>query len=221
MARCLAMGDIHGCDIALELLLKQLKLAADDTLVVLGDVVDRGPNSRRVVEQLLETATQCRLIFVMGNHEEMLLDSLAGGDWARTWQAYGGRQTVVSYGSIERIPEEHLEFFGSGLNFWETEGEIFIHANLEPGVSLEEQSPEWLRWTHLTGFEQPHPSGKRVICGHTPQRSGLPLLMSGWVGIDTLAFGPGWLTVLDVATDQVYQANQAGKIRQFSLAEIG
>jgi serine/threonine protein phosphatase 1 len=131
---------------------------------------------------------------------------------------YGGTATLFSYGGDPRkIPTEHLEFLRSGINFWESASEVFVHANLEPGVPLEGQHEEWLRWTHLSGNEEPHPSGKRVICGHTPQKEGLPIVLPGWVGIDTCAWGAGWLTCLDVGTDEYVQANQAGQSRTARL----
>lgn len=213
-ARTLAIGDIHGCDVALSALLSSVSVSNEDTVVVLGDVVDRGPGTRNAIEQLLDLKTRCRLIVLLGNHEEMLLNALDGGEWGTNWLRYGGHATLDSYeGDPARIPARHLEFLDSGLDYLERDHEIFIHANLEPGVPLEDQTAEWLRWTHLTGLEQPHPSGKRIICGHTPQRSGLPLVLPGWVCIDTLAFGPGWLTCLDVQSNEFFQANQAGDLR--------
>ena len=217
--RMLAIGDIHGCDRALELLLSKLNVVADDTLVVLGDVIDRGPGSRQVIEQLLVTQTKCRLIFLMGNHEQMLLDALVGGRGAGPWLQYGGDTTLASYGDDpSAIPASHFEFLKSGLDYWENATEIFIHANLQPRVPLAEQSAEWLRWTHLSGNEQPHPSGKRIICGHTSQKSGIPWTRPGWVDIDTYAHGSGgWLTGLDVGTNEFIQTNQAGDLRAASL----
>jgi serine/threonine protein phosphatase 1 len=210
--RTLAIGDIHGSDVALDTLLATLSISADDTMVVLGDAVDRGPGSRQVVDRLLQLAQECRLIFILGNHEQMMLDALGGTGPIEPWLRYGGTATLFSYGGDPRkIPAEHLDFLRSGLDFWESPSELFIHANLEPGVILENQQEEWLRWTHLSGQEVPHPSGKRVICGHTPQKGGLPFVLPGWVGIDTYAWGAGWLTCLDVETDEYFQANQAGQ----------
>lgn len=198
----------------MRVLVSNLEITADDTVIVLGDVVDRGPGSRDVIEQLLDLKSRCTLRCLLGNHEEMMLDALAGGEWTVTWLGYGGKATLSSYGGDpDRIPPQHLEFLKQGLNYWEDDRNLFIHANLEPGVPLQQQLGEWLRWTHLTSLEQPHPSGKRVVCGHTPQRSGVPLVLPGWVCIDTLAFGSGWLTCLDVASDEIFQANQAGQFR--------
>jgi serine/threonine protein phosphatase 1 len=220
--RTLAIGDIHGCDTALETLLAAVSIVPEDTVVVLGDVVDRGPGSRQVVERLLALAGECRLVFILGNHEQMMLDSLAGRGPVQAWLRYGGMATLSSYGDDPRqIPPAHLDFLRSGLDYWEADSELLIHASLEPGVALERQTEEWLRWTHLSGHETPHPSGKRVICGHTPQMSGLPLVIPGWTCIDTFACGTGWLTCLDLGDDSYDQANQAGEFRSGRLEPVG
>ena len=212
--RTLAIGDIHGCDVAFHALLKALAIADDDTVVVLGDVIDRGPGSKQVIERLLRLKEDCRLVFILGNHEEMMLDGLADERVAQGWLQYGGAATLFSYGGDPRaVPPEHLDFLRAGVNYWETDHELFIHANLDPTVPLDKQEVEWLRWTHLTGYELPHPSGKRIVCGHTPQRSGVPLAMPGWVCIDTFVCGGGWLTCLDVETNEYCQTNPAGNLR--------
>lgn len=212
--RILAIGDIHGCDVALETLLPMLEISAADTIVVLGDVVDRGPGTRQVVDRLLQLAQECRLVLILGNHEEMMLAALEGSGPVEPWLRYGGTATLFSYGGDPgRIPPAHLEFLRSGRPFWESDREVFIHANLEPNVALERQQPEWLRWTHLSRCETPHPSGNRIICGHTPQKNGTPLVLPGWVCIDTYACGTGWLTCLDVGSDEYVQANQSGASR--------
>lgn len=217
--RTLAIGDIHGSDVALEKLLGTLSIAPDDTVVVLGDAVDRGPGSRQVVEKLLKLGENCRLVFILGNHEQMMVAALDGTGPIEPWLRYGGTATLFSYGGDpRRVPAAHLDFLRSGLDFWQSPRELFIHANLEPGVPLEKQREEWLRWTHLSGTETPHPSGKRVICGHTPQKDGVPIVLPGWVGIDTYAWGSGWLTCLEVDSDEYVQANQAGQTRTGRLA---
>lgn len=213
--RTFAIGDIHGCDVALDTLLAKLALTAQDKAVVLGDVVDRGPNSRRAIELLLDLQSTCKVVLIQGNHEEMMLNALGGGEWLQSWLAYGGTTTLASYGDEpSSIPREHLDFLSSGRDFAETELDIFIHASLDPRLELPAQPPELLRWTHLAGHEPPHFSGKRVICGHTPQTSGLPLAFPGWICIDTAVFKQGWLTALDVDTGEIHQASQAGKFRK-------
>ena len=212
--RILALGDIHGCDTALDTLLGQLQLATDDCVVLLGDVVDRGPGTRQVIERLLELQQYCELHFVRGNHEQMLLGVLDGTFPDTGWLLHGGREVLDCYeGSLDTMPAVHVEFLRSAVDTYETATEVFVHANLEPGVPLAEQHAKWLRWTRYTGQELPLPTGQRVICGHTPQSSGLPARSRGWVCIDTYVYGTGWLTCLDVLTDEFFQADEQGRYR--------
>jgi len=212
--RILAIGDIHGCDVALRVLLEQLAPTPDDQVIILGDVVDRGPGTRQAVEQLIELRDRCQLVFLRGNHEEMLLDAHAGGDWSKSWLGHGGREALRSYGGrLDQIPREHLDFFNHAGDYYQTETDVFIHANLEPHVPLDKQNGMWLRWTHLTQLERPLPSGQRVICGHTSQKSGLPLQYPGWVCLDTYAHGGKFLTCLEVGPDILYQSTQTGEFR--------
>jgi serine/threonine protein phosphatase 1 len=218
--RTLAIGDIHGCDVAFETLLKELAPTADDTVVILGDVVDRGPGTREVIERLLALRDACRFVFIRGNHEEMMLSARQKGEWTEGWLRYGGTATLFSYGGLaEGIPESHLDLLRSAIDYFETSSELFVHANLQIDVALDKQEPIYLRWMHLEGSEPPHPSGKRVICGHTSQKTGEPLVRPGWVCIDTYAHGSGWLTGLDVGTNAYVQANQLGTLRSGRLPE--
>jgi Calcineurin-like phosphoesterase len=211
-ARTIAIGDIHGCDVALEVLLRELALTAEDTVIVLGDVVDRGPDTKSCIDRLLELRQTCPLVFLAGNHEEMFLNALSGGEWSRAWLGYGGQEMLDSYGgSFDDIPEEHLEFIRSGRDFYESETEIFAHAALNPAWPLARQNVHFLRWNRLRGTEQPHVSGRRIICGHTAQKSGRPLVFDGWVCLDTCVYGStGTLTALELPGDLIYQADQRG-----------
>jgi serine/threonine protein phosphatase 1 len=215
--RLLAIGDIHGCQIAFDTLLKHLAITPADTVVVLGDVIDRGPGTRQVIDRLIELRNQCRLIFLLGNHEEMFLDSLTVEEVREPWMGFGGLETLISYGEhaedTGELPAEHVAFLKSGLDYIETESTIFVHASLEPGKPLPEQSPESLRWAKLTRRELPLPNGKRVICGHTAQKSGRVWVGNGWVCIDTFAYGGMYLTALDVGNDLIYQARQSGQFQ--------
>jgi len=218
--RILAIGDVHGCHRALTTLLGLVAVAAADTVVLIGDVVDRGPSSRQVVEHLLSLRGTCKVVLIMGNHEEMMRDAISGRGLFNAWLEAGGQATLDSYGgSIDNIPPDHIRFLVSAQPFFETDTEIFIHASMEADQSLLNQTSDYLRWKHLGGSERPHLSGKRVICGHTPQADGIPLVLNGWVCIDTFAHGGKWLTCLDVETDQVFQASQDGRTRQFPLIQ--
>lgn len=212
--RTVAIGDIHGCHIALERLLDELQITPSDTIIVLGDVVDRGPGTKQAIDRLIELQSQCELVFLMGNHEEMMLDSREGKSIERMWLQFGGRETLDSYGGgYGMVPDAHWDFLKTGRNYWETEWDIFVHASLKPRIPLPAQTPEWLRWTRLSGQEEPRDCGARVICGHTRQESGVPLVRDGWVCIDTWCCGNQYLTALDVTNDLVYQAKQTGVTR--------
>ena len=223
--RTFAIGDIHGCDEALDCLLTDIDPTEEDTFIILGDVIDRGPNSRRTIELLLGLKRISNLILIMGNHEEMLFEALQRGPRGlktSRWMQHGGIPMLASYGGqVEDIPTFHLDFLADGLPYYETETDIFVHANLDEDLPLEQQSIDSLRWRHLSGDEQPHCSGKRVICGHTPMHSGIPQVFDGWVGIDTFAYGGMFLTAINIDTDEIHQANQRGYTRSgVTLAEL-
>lgn len=213
--RTIAIGDIHGCDVALDVLLRELAPRPDDLIVVLGDVIDRGPNSRACIERLLELRRACRFVHLLGNHEEMMLDAISGGAWADAWPAYGGREMVASYGgSLDGIPLQHLDFIASGKDFYEMEEVIFAHAAINPAWPMDQQTAEYLRWNRLTGHEAPHVSGKPIICGHTAQRNARPLVFPGWICIDTCGYcARGALSALVLEEQNIYQATQQGGFR--------
>lgn len=217
--RILAVGDIHGCEISLGRLLQELHPDQEDTVVLLGDVVDRGPATRQVLERLIKLRGETNLVCVRGNHEEMMLRGLTDPKHYGFWISAGGQEALRSYGGKkEQIDPGHLRFIQDEfIDYFETPQSIFVHGSLEENVPLSEQRPEYLRWSRYTGKEPPWPTGQRVICGHTPQISGLPAISPGWVCLDTFVYGPGWLTCLDLTTDEMHQANEAGRYRHGQL----
>ncbi len=226
MSRTIAIGDIHGCSLALATLLDAIRPTPDDVLVTLGDYIDRGPDSRGVLDQLLALRDQCRLIPLLGNHEEMLLAALRDNTALRLWLTCGGRETVGCYSMRLRLPthpdslrsllpEEHLLFLQSCRAYHETEAHIFLHANYAPDRPLEQQTAEMLRWEFLDpATARPHSSGKTAIVGHTPQLTGGILDLGFLCCIDTFCHGGGWLTALDVNTGQTWQADMSGRMQQ-------
>ena len=213
-SRSFAIGDVHGCDVALDVLLDRLQLTSTDRAIFLGDLIDRGPDSRRVIEMGLQTSRFCRCDLILGNHEEMLLEALHDPRGVRFWLECGGDATLESYGGrLEDIPDEHLEFLRAAVPYIETGTDILVHANLDPDVPLAEQTADWLRWNKLTGWERPHPSGKRVLCGHTEMPDGIPHMANGWVMLDTSAYRGGFLTALDLQSGEIFQATQGGAFR--------
>ena len=203
MPRHFAIGDIHGCHTALTTLLDYVSPDAEDTLVTLGDYVDRGPDSAAVIEFLIAYAKTNALIPLRGNHELMMLDSREKDSWFRAWLSYGGKETLQSYSldvddaaSIEKIPESHLDFLENRLvAYHECDSHFFVHAHVEENKALAEQSDSSLYWRRYID-PAPHCSGKTMVCGHTAQRSGKPAHNDSSICIDTWAHGEGWLSCL-------------------------
>jgi serine/threonine protein phosphatase 1 len=219
--RTIAIGDIHGCAPALETLLDAVQPAADDRIVTLGDYVDRGPDSRGVIERLIRLQQQCRLVPLLGNHELMLLAARDAEEELALWLTCGGRETLLSYGgSLQSIPDGHIAFLNRCVPYHETDTHIYVHANYHADASLKDQTEYVLFWKHLsTEFPRPHESGKIAIVGHTPQPNGLVLDAGHVICIDTCCFGCGWLTALDVDGRRIWQANNQGKLREDQLAD--
>jgi serine/threonine protein phosphatase 1 len=217
--RIIAIGDIHGCLLAFDTLLEAVRPRSDDTIVTLGDHINRGPDSRGVTEQLIQLERQCRLIPLLGNHEQMLLDVRIRRYPVYWFLEMGGSATLDSYGAgrrLELIPDEHYDFHERCLDYYETETHIFLHANYLPDVPMDQQQDRMLRWESLRAMTPgPHESGKTVVAGHTSQKSGEPFGLDYLICIDTYCYGGGWLTALDVTTGEMWQANQKGQLRQF------
>lgn len=214
-SRVIAIGDIHGCAKALAALVRAIAPGPEDTLVFLGDYIDRGPDSRDVLEQLLALRTQCQLVPLLGNHELMLLDALENPRVLWPWLQFGGDATLASYGGhLEQIPFEHLQFLTACHRYHETATHFFVHANYAPELPLAEQPDYLLFWEHLHArCPGPHVSGKQAIVGHTSQKNGRVLDLGYLVCIDTYCHGGGWLTAWDVTSRQCWQADREGQLR--------
>jgi serine/threonine protein phosphatase 1 len=215
--RLIALGDVHGCLAALDAVLQAAAPGGEDTLVALGDYVDRGPDSRGVIERLLELGRRCRLVPLLGNHDEMMLQICRGqGDLMDAWLRFGGQATVDSYGGDvpDGVPASHVEFLRGCRLIHQTERHFFAHANYWAATGLEHQLREVLLWESLRDrVPGPHASGKTAILGHTSQKSGEILDLGYLKCIDTYVYGTGWLTAMDVETGQVWQANRRGWMR--------
>jgi serine/threonine protein phosphatase 1 len=220
MTRQFAIGDIHGCLTALERLDEQLGFGSGDLVVTLGDYVDRGSESRGVIDYLIALRGRCNLVTLRGNHEIMMMMARHDPAIFRDWLICGGDRTMDSYGarSLEEIPAAHWEFLEQTKRYHETARDFFVHANALPHKALSEQPDEVLFWERLVDGPA-HVSGRRMICGHTAQRSLLPLQLGAAVCIDTWVYGPGWLTCLETGTGRYWQANQKGDLREGELEE--
>lgn len=217
--RVYAIGDIHG---RLDLFEQVLALIDEDdarrgpaetTLVLLGDLIDRGPDSRGVVERAMELAQTGRVRILAGNHEEMLLDSFGNEEVLRHFLRHGGKETLFSYGLAmedyaksnlpdlqERlptlVPQSHLDFMRRMENQVVVGDYLFVHAGIRPGVPLTEQAVSDMRWIRRDFLDFAEDHGCMVVHGHTITDE--PALLHNRIGIDTGAFASGRLTALGI-----------------------
>lgn len=218
-----AIGDVHGCLDDLKRLEQRIianaeTVAGDKLIVMLGDYVDRGPKSAQVLDWLISPAPQgFERICLRGNHEGFFLDALAQPGRCNDWLAWGGMETLSSYGADASlfqkssarirgqilqsvIPAEHQDFLASLPVALDIPGLIFVHAGLRPGIKLAEQTDHDLMWIREPFLTQPHGLPEFVVHGHTPDDK--PVLLPHRAGIDTLAYGGGPLTALRITRDQ-------------------
>jgi serine/threonine protein phosphatase 1 len=217
LGRLIAIGDVHGCAAALRAIVEAIDPRPEDTLVTLGDYVDRGADSRAVLDLLLELAKRCDLRPILGNHEEMMLSAIRGKSPYRWWLQHGGNDTLDSYGFVgdfRVIPVEHLTLLDGCLDYFEADEWFFTHAGYVASEPLDRQPAEALRWVGLDErLPEPHVSGKTAILGHTAQRSGRVLNAGHLRCLDTYCYGGGWLTALDVRSGRLWQAHRDGWLR--------
>lgn len=221
--RLFAIGDIHGCPAELRALLDGLPLAAGDTVCFVGDYIDRGKDSKGVIDLLLEVRRRADIdwVFLKGNHEDMCLGFLGRrGKWGESWMGNGGAAAVRSYGVdagsepavVEgAMPEEHLAFL-EGLERAMRWGDyLLVHAGIQPAVPWDQQSDEDLFWIREEFLLHAHGLPETIVFGHTPHRNVLVHLPYK-IGIDTgLVYG-GMLTALELP-DRVLHQVSAGDRR--------
>lgn len=213
--RVYAVGDIHGCIKALEELTKRIVHDSQDgpetqIIVYLGDYVDRGSDSRGVVNHILNTLPKFEVRCLRGNHDQILLDFLKDPSIYPAWENIGAYETFLSYGVeppnglderefakardhlVKALSEEHLNFFEDLLHSTEIGDYYFAHAGVRPGVPLENQRPEDLLWIREAFLSSKDDFGKIVVHGHTPRTK--PVVRRNRIGIDTGAYLSGHLT---------------------------
>jgi serine/threonine protein phosphatase 1 len=214
MKKIFAIGDIHGCLEKLGRLMRKININhQNDTLVFIGDYIDRGESGPEVVDYVIRLRNEYKkVVCLMGNHEQMLACYLDGVDEDR-YLINGGRITLHSYGILPlddiekrkcKIPMNHRLFFESLLPYHETDDYIFVHAGLKPGVPLKEQTIQDLLWIRHEFIGSEDDFGKIVVFGHTPLNN--PLISKNMIGIDTGAVYGGKLTCLELPEIKIYQA---------------
>lgn len=228
--RVYAIGDIHGRLDLLDMLLaaidadETIRGIAQTTLVFLGDLIDRGPSSRGVVERAIALSGTHRCVFLMGNHEEVLIAAYEGDvAMARLFHRIGGRATLLSYGLDpvrydaadfaelvdligEVVPPTHIAFLRRFRDSYHTGDYLFVHAGVKPGVELGEQAPADMRWIRERFLDDKREHGAMIVHGHS-----ISVEIddnANRVGIDTGAYCSGVLTAMGLeGTDRWFLAS--------------
>ena len=211
-----AIGDIHGCYEKLRELMDRLPYEpGKDRLVFLGDYIDRGSDSARVLDYLCQLREDNpNMICLLGNHEYLLLEYSRNHDPVLLpyLRKMGVDATVNSYqpdggfntDPLSFLPPEHLDFLSSLKPYWQTEDYIFVHAGLEPGVPLDATDLTILCEARESFISTEHDYGKKVIFGHTP--FSLPLVTPTRIGIDTGAAYGNLLTAVRLPDELFFHA---------------
>lgn len=221
--RVYVIGDIHGRLDLFERLIEAIEQddekagEADTTVILLGDLIDRGPDSAGVIKRARKWKKKRKLRFLAGNHEEMFLDSFDKLSVLRHFIRHGGRETLLSYGigrkefnaasakelqamMRERVPEKDIKFISKFEDMIELGDYLFVHAGIDPKRELEEQKTKDMRWIREPFLNHRAPHSHIVVHGHTifeeiDERKNR-------IGIDTGAYRFGKLTALVLEGDE-------------------
>lgn len=241
--RVYAVGDIHGCSHLFMSLIEAIeadipddeKAGVESHVILLGDLVDRGPDSAGVVELARKWKKLRPIRILCGNHEELFLESFSNTDTLRHFLRHGGRETLRSYGIDHKtltkaslaevqelmeahVPKKHLKFIESFEDMVQMGDYLFVHAGIEPGVPLEEQKVRTMRWIREPFLSYPKSHGLVVVHGHTITDDVVDA--GNRIGVDTGAYASGRLTALVLeGTSRRYLAAVNGKPGQAALIE--
>ncbi len=224
--RIYAIGDIHG----MADLLNRMHAViadhagkadpADNYIVYLGDYMDRGLQVKEVLDILAAgPPTGFTPIYLKGNHEEMVLNFIAGAEILEDWLAVGGRSTLMSYGVtlpgmdsgrrhakqvrkdfVDALPQTHLDFLSKLQSCFQAGDYLFVHAGIRPGIPLEKQNPEDFAWIRKPFLSNRKPLGVRVVHGHNI--TGQPEILTCRIGMDTGAYATGRLSCVMLEKDK-------------------
>ncbi len=229
------IGDVHGCLAELASLVESLPLKRDDTVIFLGDYIDRGPDARGVIDYLVELRQrgEQKTVFLRGNHEDMMLSFMGlSGHHGDAFLLNGGVETLASYGVaapagrpeagdgqrlLETLPSDHVEFFVRLEPWYFMDGFLCVHAGINPGRSWEDQVGEELIWIRHEFIANPHALSRTVLFGHTPMKDvffNLPYK----IGLDTgLVYGNA-LSCLETTGRTLYQIRNGR--REVSVTDV-
>lgn len=223
MGKTLVLGDIHGRVVELlEVLLLCKFNDRYDKLILLGDVCDGGPDTKKVVRVLMGLSN---VVFVMGNHDKWFLDYMKGEDPRYVWKSQGGCATLESYGGSPvdfddklfgdwnvNIPRGHREFFEKAVPYYIEDNMLFVHGGYDWSKKIEEQRPNDLMWDRQLYYEmqsrfiftEPY---KKVFIGHTATGDKFPLNCGTVWAVDTGSGHKGKLTIMDIHTNEYWQSS--------------
>lgn len=217
-----AIGDVHGCLKELVALERQIvedsaRFEGPKLLVMLGDYVDRGPDSAAVIDHLLAPPPKTfERICLQGNHEVLAAAYLDAPQSRSSWFELGGLETLQSYGLSTSamakggpsrlkqavrayVPNDHVDFLRERPWTVSIPGWLFVHAGVKPGVPLERQTASDLLWIREEFLNADAPYPDRVVHGHTPNPT--PVITPSRIGLDTGAFATGQLSAIRITPD--------------------
>ncbi len=225
--RIYAVGDIHGRADLLSSVLRGIEAdcrqrpAERPVTVFIGDYIDRGIDSRAVLEMLLEWRSNHEAVFLRGNHETFLPRFLADSRTLDSWRQNGGLETLLSYGLrptinpdrheqvrladqlADALPREHLDFLESLDLSFSCGDFLFVHAGIRPGIPIQQQAEADLLWIRQEFLAHEQPFERFIVHGHTPVN--VPDLRANRINIDTGAFATGRLTCIIIEGSGIAQ----------------
>lgn len=176
MKRVIAVGDVHGCNKTLQsMLFYRIKLRKTDTVVLIGDLLDRGPDSKGVLDSIMDLQRQgyASVRCLLGNHEDMLLQAIRTGDEydLQFWQENGGDEALDSFGVKlpQQIPDEYISFLKGLKLYYQTTTHIFVHAGLDFSLDkpLSVKGRDSMLWERRVKVEPDKIGGRKLVTGHT------------------------------------------------------
>ena len=220
-----AIGDIHGHDELFERLIDRIRFDAEfarlrPRLVLLGDYIDRGPQSRQVLDRIirLEASNWCDLVVLKGNHEDAMLRFLNEPEFGGTWRDWGGAATLANYGVdlpyrtdeaawhqardafATAVDPRHVDLLKRMPTFYQADGYMFVHAGVHPDKPLSEQGPETFMYIRGPFLRAEKACNFVVVHGHTPEND--PADTPWRIGVDTGVYFNGVLTAVRLHGDE-------------------
>lgn len=167
MKRLIGITDIHGEYEKLCSVLEKISPQKEDTIVFMGDYIDRGKKSREVVDKIIELKNICNCVYLIGSHEYAMLHAKTSDYYNHLFWNYGGDSTVKSYGSFENIFRVHSNFFDNLLPYYISGKYLFVHAGIRIGIAIEEQNLEDMVYIRSEFYNKKHNLDYKIIFGHT------------------------------------------------------